>query len=77
MRGVALAALLLTACSGTADEVNEAEIANRAESLERAADATTSDLINQIEAQTAEDMASEAPQAAENETAANQASAKP
>ncbi|MFO1239917.1 MAG: hypothetical protein U1E64_06155 [Sphingomonadaceae bacterium] len=40
---------LLTACGGQVQESNEAAIENQAESLEKAANATTDQLINQIE----------------------------
>ena len=42
-------ALLLTACSGEVKESDEAAIANQAESLERAANATTDQIIRDIE----------------------------
>lgn len=40
---------LLTACGSQVQESNEAAIENQAESLEKAANATTDQLINQIE----------------------------
>ena len=42
--------LLLTACGGAVTESNESAIANQAESLERAANATTDQMIREIEA---------------------------
>jgi hypothetical protein len=42
-------ALLLSACGGEVKESEEAAIANQAESLERAANATTDQMIREIE----------------------------
>ena len=42
-------ALLLSACGGEVKESDEAAIANQAESLERAANATTDQMIREIE----------------------------
>jgi hypothetical protein len=72
VRGVFAVTLLLAACNSAPEEASEAEIANRAESLERAADATTDDLINQIEAQAAAEMTAEAPVPAANASNAAQ-----
>lgn len=65
--------LCLAACSGNKDEASEDAIENQAESLERAANATTDQMIKQIEDETAADE-----QAAANSTApaANQAAVK-
>ncbi len=41
--------LFLTGCGGQVTESNESAIANQAESLERAADATTDQMIKEIE----------------------------
>ena len=49
MRAIVGACLLLAGCGGQVKESNEAAIANQAESLERAADATTDQMIGEIE----------------------------
>ena len=51
MRGVLVLApaLFLSACGGEVKESDEAAIANQAESLERAANATTDQMIHEIE----------------------------
>ena len=48
MKVASIAFLLLTACGGQVAESDEAAIANQAESLERAANATTDQLILEI-----------------------------
>jgi hypothetical protein len=49
MRTIIGACLLLAGCGGQVKESNEAAIANQAESLERAANATTDQMIGEIE----------------------------
>jgi hypothetical protein len=49
MRTIICACLLLAGCGGQVKESNEAAIANQAESLERAANATTDQMIGEIE----------------------------
>ena len=56
---VALLAIALASCGEQPQEATDADIANRAESLERAADATTDQLIAEIEAQTKAETAAE------------------
>ena len=56
MRAV-LALLLLSACSGGSADVSDTAIANRAQSLEAAANATTDQLIREIDAQASADIA--------------------
>jgi hypothetical protein len=51
--GILCLSLILAACSGRKDAASEEAIANQAESLERAANATTDQLIEQIEAESA------------------------
>ncbi len=58
MRGLA-ALLLLAACGAGPDDASNEAIANRAETLERAADASTDQLIAEIEAQSNADIAAE------------------
>ena len=48
MKGALIFCVLLAACGRQASESDEAAIANQAESLERAANATTDQLILQI-----------------------------
>ena len=48
MKGALIFCLLLAACGGQASESSDAAIANQAESLERAANATTDQLILEI-----------------------------
>jgi hypothetical protein len=58
----ALPLLILAGCSGgSTGESDAAEIANRAQSLQRSADVTTDALINQINAEANERAAGEAP----------------
>lgn len=52
---------LLAACGNQVRESNESAIENQAESLERAANATTDQLINQIEQGAKADEAASAP----------------
>jgi hypothetical protein len=61
--------LLLTACGGPREESDAASIANQAESLERAANATVDQQIKEIEAEAA----AEAPVIEVVETVANKA----
>lgn len=49
MRAIVATFLLLAGCGGQVGESNEAAIANQAESLERAANATTDQMIAEIE----------------------------
>lgn len=49
MRAILASCLLLAGCGGQVTESDEAAIANQAESLERAANATTDQMIKQIE----------------------------
>lgn len=49
MRAILAASLLLAGCGGQVTESDDAAIANQAESLERAANATTDQMIKQIE----------------------------
>lgn len=49
MRAIVATFLLLAGCGGQVKESNEAAIANQAESLERAANATTDQMIGEIE----------------------------
>ena len=49
VRAILASSLLLSGCGGQVAGADEAAIANQAESLERAANATTDQLIKQIE----------------------------
>ena len=49
------ACLAVSACGGAREESSATDIANQAESLQRAADATTDQLIQQIEEESRED----------------------
>jgi hypothetical protein len=60
MRLIVAACLLLAGCGGQVKESNESAIANQAESLERAANATTDQMIKQIEDGAKADAAAEA-----------------
>ncbi len=61
--------LLLAACGGQVTESDEAAIANQAESLERAANATTDQLILEIKNDAlAEDAASSTPAPTSNDS---------
>jgi hypothetical protein len=51
----------LSACGGPKEESSTGDIANQAESLQRAADATTDQLIEQIEAEAVEEQAEQEP----------------
>ena len=52
MRGALILALLLAGCGGgQGGESDPAEITNRAESLQKAADETTDALVNQLNAE--------------------------
>lgn len=57
---VLLLSLSIAACSGSRDEASEEAISNQAESLERAANATTDQMIKQIEDESAADEQAEA-----------------
>lgn len=63
----------LTACGGSNEDTSSATIANRAESLERAADATTDQLISEIKASAAEDAQASTDQSVQVDKSANQA----
>lgn len=58
--------LLLSACGSAPDDTSNASIANRAETLERAAEASTDQLIAEIEAQSNADVAAEMPTEPDN-----------
>lgn len=60
MRMMLASCLLLAGCGGQVKESNESAIANQAESLERAANATTDQMIKQIEDGAKADAAEEA-----------------
>jgi hypothetical protein len=66
MRAALPLLLLLAACSGGGEDASDAAIANRAQSLEAAADATTDQLIREIDAQAGAEMAADPPPSAAN-----------
>ena len=61
MRMMLVMCLLLAGCGGKAKESNESAIANQADSLERAANATTDQMIGEIEDSAKADEASSQP----------------
>lgn len=61
----------LAACGSPNEDTSSATIANRAESLERAADATTNRLIAEIEASAAEEAEEAASDSAQQESSGN------